>query len=132
MIRIFKFITVGGINTAITLVTFYFLNNVYGMNYLLGSFLGYSLGIINSYILNKLWTFRDSDKKVIPQFMRFVAVSMISMGINLTVMYILIERLNLDSLFSQVIAIIFSTVSNYTGSRILVFHYSEEDNPSTS
>jgi putative flippase GtrA len=126
MIRIIKFFIVGGINTLLTLSTFYLLNKIIGVNYVISTILGYSIGILNSYILNKHWTFQDSDKKVFFQLIRFISVNVISLGINLLVMYILVDRLFIDSMLSQVIATGFSTISNFLGSRMLVFRYSSE------
>lgn len=126
MIRIIKFCIVGGINTTITLSAFYLLNKILGINYAASTIISYSLGIINSYILNKHWTFQDSGKKILSQLLRFITINIISMGINLLIMYILVDKLYLDSMLSQVIATGFSTISNFLGSRILVFRYAGE------
>lgn len=127
MIKLIKFCIVGGINTLITLFVFYILNKVLGINYLICSLIGYACGMFNSYILNKRWTFHDDNKKIIIQFIKFMIINTISLGINLLVMYILVDKLHLDSMLSQALATGFSTVSNYIGSRVLVFsHHSEE------
>lgn len=121
MIRLIKFCIVGGINTLITLLTFYLLNKILGINYLVGSVIGYIAGMCNSYILNKRWTFHDKDDRVALQFIKFIIVNSMSLGINLLIMYILVDRLSLDSMLSQVLATGFSTISNYVGSKLLVF-----------
>jgi putative flippase GtrA len=126
MIRIIKFCIVGGINTTITLSAFYLLNKIIGVNYAASTVISYSLGIINSYILNKHWTFQDLDKKVFFQLLRFITINLVSLGINLLIMYILVDKLYLDSMLSQILATGFSTVSNFLGSRILVFRYAGE------
>lgn len=126
MIKLIKFCIVGSVNTLITLVTFYILNKILQINYLTSSLLGYVLGMINSYVLNKRWTFQNRDKKIITQFIKFTVVNLISLGINLFVIYILVDKLNIDSMVSQIFATVFSTISNYAGSKILVFSSSKE------
>lgn len=121
MIRFMKFCLVGGSNTLITLLTFYILNTILNVNYILSSMLGYCLGMMNSFILNKRWTFYDSEKRILPQFIRFAAVNSVSLGVNLLVMYTLVGKLSLDRMLSQIIATGFSIVSNYVGSRLWVF-----------
>lgn len=121
MIRLMKFCIVGGINTLITLLVFYLLNKILGINYLVSSVIGYIGGMCNSYILNKRWTFHDKDEKVALQFIKFIIVNSISLGINLLIMYISVDILHLDSMLSQVLATGFSTISNYVGSKLLVF-----------
>jgi putative flippase GtrA len=122
MKKFIKFCLVGVCNTALTFAVFYILSEVLRVNYLLGSFLGYIAGVINSFILNKLWTFQNRDKAIGMQFTRFAVVNAISLGINLFIMYICVERLHIAKMAAQIIATGFSTVTNYLGSRVLVFN----------
>lgn len=126
MIKIIKFCIVGGINTFITLILFYTLNKILGVNYIFSTAIGYLIGMVNSYILNKKWTFQDDDKRVVFQFAKFALINSISLGINLLIMYIFVDKLYMDSMLSQVCATGFSTLSNFIGSKIVVFRYSEE------
>ena len=127
MVKLVKFCIVGGINTLISLLTFYVLNKILGFNYMVSSVIGYAFGMINSYVLNKKWTFNDKDKKIILQLVKFIVVNGISLGINLVAMYILVDRLHIDSMAAQVIATGFSTSFNYLGSKALVFNSSKEN-----
>lgn len=127
MIKLIKFIIVGSINTLITLAVFYVLNKIFHINYLTSSLFAYVLGMVNSYTLNKKWTFQDRNKKVIIQFIKFIIVNLISLGINLFIMYISVNKFNLDSMLSQIIATGFSTISNYLGSKVLVFSNHNEE-----
>lgn len=127
MIKIIKFTIVGGINTLITLAIFYLLNKTLGIDYITSTITGYLAGMINSYILNKKWTFHDEDKRVIFQFTRFAVINGISLGINLLTMYILVDRLFMDSMLAQICATGFSTLSNFIGSKTIVFRCSEKN-----
>ncbi|MCM8709617.1 GtrA family protein [Clostridium sp. SYSU_GA19001] len=121
MIKLLKFLIVGGINTLISLLVFYILNKILAVNYFISSACGYICGMFNSYILNKKWTFEDSDNNILSQFIKFAAINGISLLINLFAMYILIDKLYIDSFIAQIFATVFSTASNYIGSRVLVF-----------
>lgn len=121
MIRFMKFCLVGGSNTLITLLTFYMLNTVLNIDYMLSSIVGYCLGMLNSFILNKKWTFYDSETRILPQFIKFTVINSMSLGINLLVMYILVGKLNFNHMLSQIIATGFSIISNYFGSKLWVF-----------
>jgi putative flippase GtrA len=127
MVKLIKFCIVGGINTLISLLTFYVLNKIMGFSYMLSSVIGYACGMINSYILNKTWTFSDTNKRIILQLIKFIFVNGVSLGINLLTMYILVDRIHIDSMIAQVIATGFSTSINYLGSRALVFNCSEKN-----
>lgn len=121
MRKFLKFCAVGVGNTAISFCTFYILCEVLGVNYLISSFTGYVVGIINSFILNKKWTFQDSQKKVFYQLIKFITLNIGSLGINLLLMYICVDKLNVSKVLSQIIAIGFSTIVNYVGSRFIIF-----------
>jgi len=116
-----KFCLVGGTNTLLTLLTFYILNTALGINYILSSTLGYCVGMVNSYILNKRWTFYDNEKVILNQFIKFVTVNLMSLSINLLVMYTLSGKLHWDNMNAQIVATGFSIISNYIGSKLWVF-----------
>lgn len=122
MIKLIKFFIVGGINTLISLIVFYLFNKVLGINHMISSVIGYGSGMANSYILNKKWTFKDNDNKIFIQLMKFIAVNGISLGVNLFAMYMLVDLSHCDSMLSQIIATAFSTITNYIGSRLIVFN----------
>lgn len=126
MIKIIKFCIVGGINTLITLFLFYTLNKILGVNYIFSTVIGYLIGMVNSYVLNKKWTFHDDDKRVVFQFAKFALINSISLGINLFIMYIFVDKLHMDSMLSQICATGFSTISNFIGNKLVVFGYSRE------
>ena len=56
-VQFLKFISVGVLNTAISLIVIYLLMGI-GVNYKISNFAGYILGLINSFIFNKLWIFK--------------------------------------------------------------------------
>lgn len=121
MRRFIKFCIVGGINTAITFCVYYLLAKIIGINYLLSSFVGYATGTLNSFILNKKWTFEDKENRVTIQLLEFTFVNLTSFGVNLFMLYTFVETLNIDKVVSQIFAMFFSTVVNYIGSKIIVF-----------
>lgn len=121
MTKLIKFCIVGATNTIITLVFFYLFNKVLLLNYLLSTVVSYSIGTLNSYILNKQWTFYDKDKRILIQLIKFIAVNGISLAVNLIIMHLLVSKLYIDAFLSQIFATGFSTISNYLGSKLIVF-----------
>jgi len=58
--RIVRFALVGILNTALSLGTIYLLQNGLGVDYRAANAIGYALGIITSFVLNRIWTDRMS------------------------------------------------------------------------
>lgn len=62
-----RYCLVGLVNTSLTLTTFILLKMA-GVHYTLYSPIGYALGFISSYLLNRAFTFKASGKKMLRAF----------------------------------------------------------------
>lgn len=127
LIQLVKFSVVGVLNTALHYAVFYALYSLLGMNYLLASAIGYSAGLINSYILNRNWTFRSNDTDRRREFARFAWVNLLSLGVNLAALKALVVWGGLQPEVAQVLAILFSLVANFAGNRFWTFNSAWSD-----
>lgn len=120
---IIKFGIVGCINTAVDFITFTLLLSALGMDKLVCQVGGYSMGIINSFVLNKLWTFNDKKEKTntAAQFVKFVIINLISLGISLVGLNILSNKLYINVYVSKVIVTLFLQVFNYVVYKVFIF-----------
>jgi len=83
-----KFGVVGIANTLLTLVIIWVMTKHFGCVELLANFVGYIIGLINSYIWNRKWTFRSkSDWK--KSAIRFLIVFGICYGLQFLLLVIL-------------------------------------------
>lgn len=57
-VQLLKYGVIGVSNTLITLVVFYVINTLMGLDYAVANTLGYILGLINSFVWNRIWVFR--------------------------------------------------------------------------
>ena len=119
--RITKFAVVGAINTAIDFSVFVFLLYQGGFSIIVSNTVAYCVGIINSFLMNKYWTFSDSKRNGHPlqQFPLFVALNLIGLGLsNLTVWSL---ALVLHAIIAKVFAIGVTFVWNYWSNRRFVY-----------
>lgn len=56
-VQLLKYGVIGVSNTLITLVVFYVINTLMGLDYAVANTLGYILGLINSFVWNRTWVF---------------------------------------------------------------------------
>ena len=91
--HITKFSCVGGLNTTVDFILFCVLNSIFGVNYIISQIVSYSGGTLNSYILNKFWTFNDTKvkKKTLKEVIQFITVNLASLAISLIVLSILMN-----------------------------------------
>lgn len=85
--QIVKFSIVGIVNTAIDFGILNFLIQVFSWNVLPANTVSFSLAVINSYFLNKCWTFRDRRSINLKQFSSFILVSLIGLGLSNILIY---------------------------------------------
>ena len=80
--QIIKFSVVGGVNTVIDFGILNLLIQVFSWSILPANTLSFSLAVINSYFLNKYWTFRDRRSINLKQFSSFILISLIGLGLS--------------------------------------------------
>lgn len=109
----FRFLITGGINTIVgygSYTLFIFL----GIQYLIANIFSTIIGTINSYFLNKYFTFK-SPKKSFAEVIRFCTVYLISFLIGLISIYFLVDIININSYIAGFINLIFTTLISYFG-----------------
>lgn len=116
---IVRFGFVGVINTGVDFLVFSLLYSFFGLDKLLCQIAGYGMGIVNSFIMNKLWTFENKKTRfnTINQLVLFVIVNLVSLGISL----IGLQVLDINVYAAKIIVTIFAQVVNYCGYRFWVF-----------
>ena len=112
-IQFIKFGLVGCLNTLVDLIVFTLLNAIFHIYYL-AKIVSYSCGVLNSYFFNTRWTFRKEHKKSAREFLLFVVINLISLGVSLGMLYVcrnlFMSRIDF---FSNVIATVVSLVVNF-------------------
>lgn len=116
-----RFGLVGGLNTAIQYVVFVVLFRLAGTPMVAASAIGYMAGIVNSYFINRSWTFRMDRTRSTGEFVRFLIVNLLAMGMNLLTLKLLVSRAGLSPEVAQVCAIGSSLAVNFAGNKLWTF-----------
>ena len=117
-----KFNVVGILNTAIDLLVFALFNSVFGFGDALSKTVSYSCGVLNSYLWNSRWTFKQEQKRTKKEFLLFVLVNLVSYGASLFILYACrtwfgIENGTVRNLIATPVAV----VINFVGNKLFVF-----------
>lgn len=118
--KILKFICVGISNTIISLIIYYCLKFI-GVNYLISMAVGYIISSITGYFLNKIWVFKDKNKKI-KSLLRYYILYISSLLLNLAFTYFQVDILNISDNIAPLFTIIIITVYNYIVSNNWVFN----------
>jgi putative flippase GtrA len=118
--QLVKFCVVGATGYVVNLAVYTLLLHGAGLHYIpaaIGSFL---VAVTNNYTWNRHWTFRSQRGHVGYQGMRFLVVSTLALGANLTVLHLLVTA-GLDEVLAQAIAIVLVTPVNFVGNKLWSF-----------
>lgn len=122
--RFTKFCIVGAFGALINLIVLYSLVEWMLIGYILSAIIAFIIAVSFNYLLNKIWTFKDGRIKrstVIESYLKFISISVIGLGLNLVILYYLVEFINMWYVSSQVTAILGATSWNYIGSKTWAF-----------
>jgi putative flippase GtrA len=114
-----RFAAVGVSNTLLSTAVFAALFHL-GVPYLVGSALAFALGALNSYTLNRRWTFRSRAPRA-PELARFVCVQAVGLGVNLALLAGLVEGAGIHHVFAQVLAFPAASIITFALSRQWAF-----------
>ncbi len=120
-VQFVKFCMVGSIGGVIHLGVLYILTEYFHIWYILSAAIGFTAGVINNFILNKYWTFQDRAPQIPRQFVSFFVISVVSLAINLSVLYILTEYVGIWYMAAQLMAILVALSNNYLSNRRFTF-----------
>ena len=120
-----KFILVGCINTAIYYSIFIIMIRK-GFFYIVAITAGTIIGVINSYIWNKFFTFK-CRKKSAGEIAKFITVYVIQYASNILIVYICIVYLNVSVELSGLIATTICVFISFFGHKFWSFRSMSED-----
>lgn len=118
-----KFSVVGVSGTIIDYGVLNLLVLVFHLNVYFSSAVSFSLAVVNNFFWNKYWTFRVSNLTGRPyyQFFQFLSVSVVGLGLNLLIMYLLIHFFNLWYNWAKAFAIIVVLFWNFIANKFWTF-----------
>lgn len=122
----FRFLIVGGINTVVGYGAYALLLS-FGTQYLLANTLATIIGVANSYLWNRFFTFK-SKGKAWQEIIRFSLVYFISYCFGMLFLYLIVGRLGLNTYIAGVLNIIITTLISWFGHKNFSFKEKNHEN----
>ncbi|MCF8885484.1 MAG: GtrA family protein [Nitrososphaerota archaeon] len=117
-----KFNVVGGVGVVVNLLFYILFNDYLHIHYIISGALATELAIINNFILNDIWTFRDRKKtRLWVRFSLFHASRILGLLVTLGTLYVMVDILKLNEFFSYVIAVGIGVIINFYTSDVYVW-----------
>ena len=83
--------------------------------------IGFVVAATSNYILNRIWTWGSTNEQVGVEYFKFFGVSLIGLGLNTLILYLLHEKLKLNFWISKVFATGVVMVWNFLANHYFTF-----------
>ena len=115
-----RFGAVGLVNTFSGLLVIYSLKYLAGTSDVKANAIGYAVGMLVSFSLNRRWTFahRGAPSRSI---VRFLAAMLVSYGVNLLTVLVALRGLGLNAYVAQVLGVVPFTITSFLLCKFWVF-----------
>jgi dolichol-phosphate mannosyltransferase len=129
-VKLFKFGAVGASGYVINLAIFATLTGL-GVHHVGAAIGAFCIAVTNNFFWNRFWTFRDSagERGAGFQAVRFFAVSVFALGLNLVVLVLLVDVFGLPPVPGQAIAVAVAMPANFIGNKMWTFGWNLTPEP---
>lgn len=120
--RILRYLIAGGLATLTNLVILYLLTSGVGLWYIYSSIISLSTATVVSFVLQKLWTFKNFDSsRVHVQLPLHIALALSNIVINAMLLYVFVEWIHIWYLIAQIFAGAMLACMNYFVYKHVIF-----------
>ncbi|GAD04475.1 GtrA family protein [Porphyromonas crevioricanis JCM 15906] len=120
MIQLIKYGLIGVSNTLITAIVIWVLLKKADSPDWIANLLGYTAGIINSFVWNRKWTF-SSEHSWTRDFLIFLLAFLICYLIQYAAVFVLNRHTTYDSYYNHVIGMLLYTILNFLFNKYITF-----------
>ena len=119
-----RFLLVGGTNTVVGYVvysalTLWVFHDV-PFGYLISLAISYAVAIVLAFVLYRRFVFKVTGN-VVQDFLRFVTVYLLAIGVNTVLLPLFVEVLHVHPLLAQLIVLVITTLMSFFGHRTFSF-----------
>ncbi|OIP82278.1 MAG: hypothetical protein AUK44_08150 [Porphyromonadaceae bacterium CG2_30_38_12] len=119
-IQLVKYITVGILNTLLTLTIIWLLTIIFSFSPYFANIIGYVIGLINSFLWNKTWTFNNRNK-ITPTLIRFLIAFLLAFSVEFVNLHLMLNYTEFEPFTCQLISNVIYTFMNFILSKYFTF-----------
>lgn len=119
--KLVKFCVVGFSGVFVDFGTTWLLKEKVKLNKYLANSTGFVLAATSNYFFNRIWTFHSHNQQIATEYFSFVGISLIGLGINNLIIYILADRFKWNFYLSKLFAIGVVTLWNFAMNYLFTF-----------
>ena len=119
--QVMKFVIVGGLSFVLDFIIYYVLKNYFSVYYLIAGFFSFTLSLIFNYLMSMKFVFKSKDDlKKTHEFIIFVTLSVMGLGLNLLCLFILVDIYKMNDLIAKILVAGIVMVFNFVTRKIFL------------
>ena len=125
--EIIDYLIIGALTTIISIITYFIFARICNINYMISNIISWIISILFAYVTNKTIVFKSEvkeKKQLLKEIYLFIKYRLLSLIIDVLMMYLFVSVMNIDDMISKVIVQIIVIVLNYIFSKLFVFRKS--------
>lgn len=118
------YLLVGVATTVVNYVAYFAATRAFGMGVMSGTWAAWVLAVAFAYWANKVFVFHthcDGAKALLREAAGFVAMRLVSLGMETVIMYVTVEMIGLNDLVMKLVTNFVVIVLNYVFSKLFIF-----------
>lgn len=116
-----NYLIFGGLTTAVNWIIFQIFNALFHLNWSIANVIAWVGAVVFAYFTNRKYVFGSENKHILKEFFIFVQFRIVSLLLEMLIMYVLIEIIDLKAFLAKVIAAIVVVIANYIFSKLIIF-----------
>lgn len=122
ILKFIKFAAVGFSGLLIDYGFTYLFKEIFKVQKYVSNSIGFTIAASSNYIFNRIWTFESDNPDIAMEYGEFLVISIIGLGINNLILWLIVTRLKWNFYFAKLIAIGFVTVWNFLANFFITFN----------
>ena len=115
------FVVAGGVGFGVDVAISTSLLKTKRVPLLIANSIGFIVGVVIKYVINRVWTFSSDDPNVLSQFGKFMAISLVGLVMVNYIVYYLHTKKQKKFMFSKIMAMSVFMVWNFTANYFFTF-----------
>jgi putative flippase GtrA len=113
LLKFLKFCIVGFSGMLIDFGTTWLLKERLKVNKYISNSIGFIFATIWNFAFNRFWTFQSQNQQVAVQYLSFLSISIVGLGLNNLVIFILHGKLRMNFYLAKLVAVALVTTWNF-------------------
>ena len=122
LLKFVKFGIVGFTGVFIDFGITWFTKEILKIQKYVANAIGFTSAATSNYILNRIWTFESTNPRVMVEYTEFIIISLIGLGINTLVLWLLVSKLKMNFYVAKLFAIAVVTLWNFFANAFITFN----------